>query len=204
MRKILGVLLCFVFVSADAALIDNGTYTTETASGLDWLDLSLTTGMSMEDALAANSQWRYATNSEVENIFGQLFDGYFNTEAGGWSLSSNGAYADQLTDVTNFENLFGATQIFFSFPLTQRFVFGLYEDEAGVIRVMGTQFSTQPGFTQTVVEGMDFTQVLDTTTAVTGRGTFLVRSSVVPIPAAIWLFGSALGLVGFLRRRTAR
>jgi len=197
MKKILGILLFFVFVSADAALIDNGTYTTDTASGLDWLDLSLTTGISMEDALAANSEWRYATNTEVENIFGQLFDGYFNTEVGGWSNSTNGAYADQFTDVINFQNLFGATQTGVGF----KFTFGLYEDEASIIRVMGTQFYTPSN--QTVVEGMDFTQVLDTTTAVTGRGTFLVRSSVVPVPAAVWLFGSALGLLSWMRRKAA-
>lgn len=33
-------------------------------------------------------------------------------------------------------------------------------------------------------------------------GTFqLVYSTVVPVPAAVWLFGSALGLMGFARRR---
>lgn len=35
-----------------------------------------------------------------------------------------------------------------------------------------------------------------------GGGAFAyIRSSVVPIPAAAWMFGSALGLVGFLKRR---
>jgi hypothetical protein len=29
-----------------------------------------------------------------------------------------------------------------------------------------------------------------------------VNSNVVPIPAAVWLFGSGLGLLGWLRRRT--
>ena len=201
MQKILGVLLLFVFASADAALINNGTYTTDTATGLDWLDLSSTTGLSMEAALAANSQWRYGTNSEVENIFSQLFDGYFNTESGGWSYSNNGAYADQLTDVINFRNLFGITQSIYSFPRQFIFTLGLYEDEAGIIREMGTQYVTQPIYT--VVQGMDFNQVRDATTAVTGRGTFLVRSSAVPVPAAVWLFGSALGLLGWMRRKAA-
>ncbi len=37
-------------------------------------------------------------------------------------------------------------------------------------------------------------------------GTVLIDNvslTVVPVPAAVWLFGSALGLIGFLRRRAA-
>lgn len=30
-----------------------------------------------------------------------------------------------------------------------------------------------------------------------------INTSVVPVPAAVWLFGSALGLIGFLRRKPA-
>jgi len=196
MKKIPGILLFFVFASADAALIDNGTFTTDTASGLDWLDLAQTSGLSMAGALAANSEWRNATNSEVQNLFDQLFNGYFDTEAGGWSNSANGAYTDQFTDVINFRNLFGNTQTGFSF----QFTFGLYEDQAGIIREMGTQLYIPSN--QTVVQGMNFSQVRDTTTAVTGRGTFLVHSSVVPVPATVWLFGSALGLIGWFRRKS--
>jgi len=29
-------------------------------------------------------------------------------------------------------------------------------------------------------------------------------ANVVPVPAAVWLFGSALGLLGFVRRKFAR
>jgi len=32
-------------------------------------------------------------------------------------------------------------------------------------------------------------------------GTFQMSFQVIPVPGAVWLFGSALGLVGFLRRR---
>jgi hypothetical protein len=32
---------------------------------------------------------------------------------------------------------------------------------------------------------------------------FLTGAAIIPIPAAAWLFGSALGLIGFARRRTA-
>lgn len=37
-----------------------------------------------------------------------------------------------------------------------------------------------------------------------GGGAFAyIRSSVVPIPAAAWMFASALGLLGLLKRRLA-
>ena len=32
---------------------------------------------------------------------------------------------------------------------------------------------------------------------------FTVQTSVIPVPAAVWLFGSALGLLGWMRRRAA-
>jgi hypothetical protein len=28
--------------------------------------------------------------------------------------------------------------------------------------------------------------------------------NVIPVPAAVWLFGSALGMLGWMRRRTAQ
>ena len=42
----------------------------------------------------------------------------------------------------------------------------------------------------------------DDTRINTGVGSALVRTSVVPVPAAVWLFGSGLiGLIGVARRK---
>ncbi len=39
--------------------------------------------------------------------------------------------------------------------------------------------------------------------AVSGQPQLSVTYNVIPVPAAVWLFGSALGLLGWLRRKTA-
>ena len=64
----------------EAALIDNGTFTTDTATGLDWLDMSNTDGNSYNQTLTAISAggsldgWRFATSAE--------FDGLINAAVG--------------------------------------------------------------------------------------------------------------------------
>lgn len=56
-----------------AALIDNGSTTTDTDTGLEWLDLTETVGLSYADALASpyvtNDGYRSATSVEVATLF---------------------------------------------------------------------------------------------------------------------------------------
>lgn len=74
-------------------------------------------------------------------------------------------------------------------------------DENSVWRIAG---ATQ-GSTFNNVLTLDFTG--DYTSSATSStssviGTFLVQSTVVSLPAAAWLFGSALVGLGFLRKRS--
>ena len=202
MRKfIMGTISIFLSVvsyGASAALIDNGTYTTDTESGLDWRDLSITDGQAYNSAPTLNPGWRYATNTEVESIFKILFNGYYNTTEG-YSNSSDGVYADQSIDVDNFISLFGIT----GENASANFSWGFYEDESTTLRILGvTNFFDG----RTIVYGPDHSLDYDRyrSTGSGSVGNYLVRETVVPIPAAVWLFGSGLiGLIGVARRKKA-
>lgn len=58
--------------TARATLVDHGPFTTDTATGLDWLDLPLTLGQSRDSVLAGAyvaHGWRYASDNEVSALF---------------------------------------------------------------------------------------------------------------------------------------
>jgi len=187
-------------VSANAALIDNGGFTTDSVSGLDWLDLSVTQSQSYNSAPGRNVGWRYATNSEIEGLFSVAFDGYTDTNAIKHYSDSNvsGSYADQTEDAQIFASLFGSSGVTSSFNAT----LGFYRDESNILRQMGlNQYSSYSRvFSDENTNNWNGYEGL----GVSGNGVFLVRESVsvVPVPAAVWLFGSGLlGLVGVARRR---
>jgi hypothetical protein len=64
---------CFVNV-ANAILINNDSYTTDTVSGLDWLDWTETVNSSELDALTNNAGYRLATDSELRNLLDSAFN----------------------------------------------------------------------------------------------------------------------------------
>lgn len=179
--------------SANALLINNGDFTTDTTSGLDWLDLSETSDQAYNYAESHNPGWRYATNSEVENLFHQLFDGYSDTDVDwGRSDSTQGAYADQTPDALAFRELFGTSADFTVFSYS----YGLYRDDDGLLRSMGALLHSSDSVS--VVFGLDF--ITDFAHfAEDGNlaySSFMVRSSTVPVPEPATASLLCLGLLG--------
>ena len=184
-------------VSMDLNTPGDGLITLDESTGLEWLDLSVTAGQDYVDAETLNPGWRYATNAEVETIFPILFDGYYDTWPSGMSRETQGAYVDQRTDVNSFIDLFGIVWT----NSTDEASTGLYMDEDNILRMMGAQYRFDPTDTDSFIFGLEYTNVYSTTSNFL-EGIYLVRDTVVPVPAAVWLFGSGLlGLIGVARRK---
>ena len=172
--------------TANAALIDNGTSMIDTGTGLEWLDLTETLGISWNAAEASTfvtvDGYVHATEVQVETLF--LNAGFLTTDNMN-NPANNPAAADLLAYL-------GCTQFCGTVNATGR----------GFADWNGT-FTTRPNYhTSGLGAGAATTSLLtsDLDLVDTTAGHFLVR--VVPVPAAVWLFGSGLiGLIGLARRK---
>ena len=187
--------------SVNAALIDNDTYTMDDVSGLDWLDLSATDGLAYNSVLSLNPGWRYATYDEVSVLYSTLFEGIYDTGTGtGVSDGNASHYDDQWVDANMHIDLFGVT--YTDTPVTFYVSYGWYLHSDGTLRTGGATVNVDTGNSLIYfAHDTDYSQFIDT--GYETYGTYLVRTSVVPLPAAVWLFGSGLiGLIGLARRKT--
>ena len=185
------LLMSASFGTTHAALVALGDYTTDTDTGLDWLDHSLTAAMSIDQVNAQLGVgglfegWQAATLDQVHAYL---------TNAG-WIGSF---------DSSNISNV-GFTSTFAAMT-TDSF----YDDFAETLGGLG--FVNDPvgdwGNTHLIddqntgVTTYSYTAPIDTSVANQNSSTFLVRVSAVPVPAAVWLFVSGLVcLIGSARRR---
>ena len=201
MKNIVGAVLCLLALNVNGALIDNGTFTTDDVSGLDWLDFSFTDGQAYDSAETLNPGWRHATNSEMVNLFSVLFDGIYDTSAEiGASRTGQviDPYANQRTDIAVFESLFGITQTTCTNDQCVS-IYGVFEDEGGILRISGAWYSQGNHSVITPENLGDYEVFREGNSEV---GIYMVRASVVPVPSAVWLFGSGLiGLIGLAKRK---
>lgn len=187
MKKTSGLLLLLVAGSANAALIDNGTSMIDTATGLKWLDLTQTQGMSWNTSLASSfvtvEGYTHATETQVITLF---------TNAG--FLTTN--------NVNNVLNNPAANTLLAYLGCTQ-FCNTVNALGRGFAEWSGAQ-KTRPNYHMTGLgAGAATTSLLTSNLDLVDptAGHFLVK--VVPVPAAVWLFGSALGALGWMRRKAA-
>jgi hypothetical protein len=77
-KKLLPLLFLFAGFQANASIIDNGPYTTDTESGLDWLDVTLSIDRSYDDVSTQFGSagdfegWRYASGLEFEQLWNNI------------------------------------------------------------------------------------------------------------------------------------
>ncbi|MCP4463030.1 MAG: VPLPA-CTERM sorting domain-containing protein, partial [Planctomycetaceae bacterium] len=186
--------------SANASLVSGNTTfgvdttTIDTVSGLEWLDLQWSADMSFNDVKDEFGSgglfegWRYATLGEVATFWS-------NSGGGGGSYAGDadawveGIFGYWATSVAGVENAYfltaeeGGTQ--------GSHVYGLLADYSNQVPKPNSESLAYVNSAQIEHSSRRF----DT-------GSALVKVTVVPVPAAIWLFGTALiGFVGISRRR---
>ncbi len=202
-------LVCFTIDRADAGLIEVtdpaspggvNNVTQDTATGLDWLDLTASGGISYDDITlqfapsGTYDGWRHATGAEVSGLF---------TGSAGLTLGNQAGVVDP--NATQFVALVGITQ---SGGATGDVIArGRYNDDASgtqsnlagsafvAYRPLSTFF---PSFTEASI--LDDQPVINSVVP-SGAGHWLVRAT-VPEPSALAL--AALALVGCAVRRRRR
>ena len=202
--SIITVLLAMSF-QVSASLIDNGDFTTDTSSGLDWLDLTVTVNRSYNDItskLGAGQEfegWRYATGAEIES-FWNAFGGNENYYTG-VSSQNNGLFS-------NVAALWGDLWCHNSGCSTgEGYSFAITAEPYSIEHQYMSLASNLPSHTGGIEN--DFFKALQTSLRLgdgaIGAGSALVRTTVVPIPPAIVLFISGiLGLLGITSSLSGR
>jgi hypothetical protein len=188
------MLLLSSTTGAQAALIANGDFTTDTDTRLDWMDHSFSVGLSLDQVNAELGAgglfegWSVATLDQVHTYL---------TNAG-WIGSFDQTNTSNIGFVSTFEAM--TTDSFEFDPLGQLGANRFVDDPAGQFGDLSLVDTQGSGITN-----YNFSTPVDPSVADPGTSTFLLRATVVPVPAAIWLFGS--GILSFfiipLRKRFA-
>jgi hypothetical protein len=214
MRKIMGtVSLAALAVAAllgvatvqgasAATLVDKGTFTLDSTTNLDWLDLNQTLGFSYNQVISnaginfIADGWRYATAADL----GQLF-----TDAGG-----SGTYEEDTDTATIAANATWTTAALLADLLGSGHNDSFFVGQGILADVVLGSFQ-QTGRFAAYDTGSAFHADLHLNDGFVPPAqafdSFLVRDHVLvatPIPPSLLMFGTALGVLGFAgwRRRS--
>ena len=192
--RLILLLLSVLSLGVNAALLDRDGYISDTQTGLDWLDLTQTAGLSYQDVSAQLVQggslegWRYASLAEVVGLLDSAGgNGDYNV---GWSSANNGIVAPLLTIWGDLRGDF-----------TSSIITG-EADPLSLSRLYRVHLSDNPNNRQSAnADYTIFSNVpVDTANAIYGSA--LVRVAAVPLPPALVLFATGvLVLVRAGRRR---
>lgn len=104
-------------------------------SGLLWLDLSVTAGMSYQQAGAQFEGWSVASPAQVRTLFAHAFSEFTDNSGQG---SQNNCYNGQacFAQASRFSALFGYVN--HTFAPSFHYSFGLFESAPGMLQMAGT------------------------------------------------------------------
>lgn len=193
----------------DSTFVDTLTGThIDTTTNLEWLDFGtlvgdpMTFGHSINSAQLAygedNGGWRLATYDEVYALWDRFFPTVDNTLV---FTSESQNYTGTLVESRNSWMFAFGTDAVAGGDNTLLYSTGLFVNEQGDVDIMGLKFDVAS--LTTTLYGPGFTgPSLTLDSAGSNLGVFMVRETVVPLPAAVWLFGSGLlGLLVLARRK---
>ncbi len=205
--------LAFSSVSS-ATIVDMGNYQYDDQTGLEWLDLSLTDGLSIGTALAAYSGWTLATQDQFSTMFewyngvagadtsvlGFTGSGYQNSLSGGYESLRGSDGASYLSN--QFFSDFGITLSTSSGYSEYATAYGWYR-EGSAVRLGGVHAidyynSNSDAITAYYDHYYDYSYLNGHSSV----GNFLVRAATtVPEPSVIALLGTGILALGVVRRR---
>jgi hypothetical protein len=181
--KIIGIgYLLSVSTLANATFIDNGDYTTDTESGLDWLDWTETINMTQSEALIdfSGAGWRIATSTEATALIQGHFDGQVDPLSGYSALTDFSGYHDKRD---TFNALFGITYGSVVSWVTIEGFGRVGVSKNWLWNGNGGDVEGQVGYNNS------------------GHGVPLVKATSVSAPASITLLALGFVGIGFARRR---
>ena len=202
-----------VLINHDWQVAGDGLIVRDTTTNLEWLKLTETMGMTYDNVSSqflmggSFEDLRYATNAEVIAIFTQ----YFGIPLGPSSYYGEiPAYIDpgvRLASEALGTGVSGGTDEV-SGPNANYILVGytgeLMMDGGRFALGAHTRWSDTDYFSAQDPLGSHAAYYAISASFDSVRGSYLVRTAVVPLPAAVWLFGSGLlGLIGIARRKRA-
>ncbi len=142
LRRVLGVFLLGFCFSSQASLIQwdafevgDGLAVKDESSGLIWLDLSVTAGLSYYEATQRFDDWRLAQYDQVDNLLNQHFSD-FTDNSGQGSYINCKAGQTCFEQASQFSTLFGYTP--HALAPSFHYSFGLFENANKQLQMGGT------------------------------------------------------------------
>jgi len=202
MKKIIIAAILLSYSSfSQAILIDNGSTTVDTATNLEWLDVTATLGESYNSVIGGfggyiADGYSVATTSQICVLFGALGDSIANCPDAAVDILAAAHAAEfiiKFGDTTVSLSGYGGTFGWFDSGYVS-----LKHDWVGIGCIEGTAMNITCGGTNTAV-AHGYGNFPDAKHSMVGG--WLVRDASVPEPAIIALFTLGLVGIGFARRK---